>query len=106
MSNKNLTDITIKLSVLNDLLDGSKKGKFLLNKAKGHTGISDSDLGEGVQSEYNETYRFYKHPELPENMFLRETYQTDSYGYNEHLVEIQFVQGVEKTITVYEPIKS
>ena len=96
-------DILIKLSVLNELLDPTKKSKFFLNKENGHCGVPED--GEGWQGEYNESFRYYKHPGLPENVFLKETWQTDSYGDNDHLVQVQFVQGVAKTITVYEPIK-
>lgn len=74
-----------------------------MNTEKGHQGISDSNYG-GAQGEYNETFRFYKHPSFPEGTFMRETYQTDSYGSNSSLVAINFVQGKAKQITVYEPI--
>jgi hypothetical protein len=74
----------------------------LLNTEKGYQGVPSND--EGNQGEYNETFKFYKHPELPEGVFMKETYQSNSYGYEENLVELKFVQGKAKTITVYEPI--
>lgn len=79
------------------------KNKYFINEVKGHTGIPDNS-DDGEQGEYNEYFRFYKHPDLPEGVFLRETYQTDSYGYDRHLTKYEFVKGKEKTITVFEPI--
>lgn len=57
-----------------------------------------------MQGEYNETFKFYKHPGLPEGVFMKEAYNTDSYGYDAKLETVEFVKGKEKQITVYEPI--
>lgn len=92
----------ISLKALNELL-GKTKYKYFMNEADGHRGIGDNYY-DGVQGEYNETFKFYKHPELPEGIFMRETYHTDSYGGSEALVEVQFVEGKAKIITVYEPV--
>lgn len=91
----------VAIKVLNEFF--SNKEKYFVNGANGHQGIPDS-YDEGMQGEYNETFKFYKHPDFPENVFWKETYHTDSYGDEEHLVKYEMVQGVEKTITVYEPI--
>lgn len=93
---------TIKILVLNEIF--KNKGKYLFDIQKGHTGVLVNY--EGNQGEYNEIFKFYKHESFPENVFLRETYNTDSYGENESIVEIQFVEGKERTIKVFEPIKS
>ena len=77
---------TILLKDLQDLL--SNKAKYL----------------QGNQGEYNETFKFYKHPGIPNGVFMRETYYTDSYGSNQNLVAVEFVKGKEKTITVFEPM--
>lgn len=79
------------------------KNKYLVNTEKGHIGIPDNDY-DGDHGEYNETFKFYKHPDFPEGIFFRETWHTDSYGDNNSVVEYGFVEGKEKTITVYEPI--
>jgi len=69
---------------------------------QGHIGVPEDQ--DGNQGEYNETFKFYKHPRLPEGVFMQETWQTDSYGYNEFIESIQFVKGREKKVTVFEPI--
>lgn len=74
----------------------------MLSTEKGYQGVGNQY--DGVQGEYNETFKFYKHPGLPDNVFMKETYQSDSYGYDDRLVSIEFVQGKAKTITVYEPV--
>lgn len=91
----------ISIEVLNEVL-GKNKHKYLQQEKQGHIGVPSD--GEGNQGEYNETFKFYKHPDFPEGIFLRETYNTDSYGYNDNLVEVLFVKGKEKKVTVYEPI--
>ena len=81
----------ISIKTLNDLL--KNKSKYFKKQILGHPG------------EYNETFRFYQHPNLPENIFMRETYYTGSYGDdNVGFVEVQFVEGVKKEILVYEPV--
>jgi hypothetical protein len=91
---------TIPLNALNELF--KNKQKYFVNKEQGHIGIGSSSDGE--QGEYNETFKFYKHPELPEGVFFRETLQTDSYGDNDSVINYEFVEGKEKTITIFEPI--
>ena len=92
---------TISLKDLQDLL--KNKRQYLQSTTKGHIGIPEG-YDDGSQGEYNESFKFYKHPGLPEGVFMRETYQTDSYGSNESLTNIEFVKGREKTIKVFEPI--
>lgn len=98
--NKSKNTESIALSDLQDLFNN--KHKYFLSEEKGHIGVPDES--EGEQDEYNETFKFYKHPGLPEDTFMRETYNSDSYGYDDFLVKIDFVKGKAKTITVYEPI--
>ena len=93
---------TINLTALMEFF--KNKSKYLVNQERGHIGIPD-DSSDGEQGEYNETFKFYKHPEFPEGVFFRETLQTDSYRYNESVTNYEFVEGKEKTITVFEPIK-
>lgn len=93
----------VKMSVIIDLLNN--KSKYRHSEQTGHIGISRANDWEGSQGEYNERFVFYRHPELPEGYFLRETYQTDSYANNESIVQIEFVKGREKQVTVFEPIK-
>ena len=79
----------------------SNKKAYKVNETKGYQGLGS--YGES-QGEYNETFIFYKHIDFPENIFLRETINTDSYGSNEHITNINFVEEKEKTITIFEPI--
>ena len=95
-----MKDQTISLKDLMDLF--KNKDKYEISRAEGHQGIPDGD--DGNQGEYNESFIFYKHPGLPENVFMRETYNTNSYGYDERIETIDFVTGKEKTITIFEPI--
>lgn len=90
----------IALEDLQDLL--KNKRKYKLDEALGHQGVPDDY--EGRQGEYNETFVFYSHPGLPEGIFMKETYHTDSYGDGNALENIEFVTGVKKKVTVYEPI--
>lgn len=91
---------SILLSDLQDLL--KNKNKYFQFEKTGLTPIPED--GEGNQGESNEIFKFYKHPGLPEGVFMRETYNSDSYGYNYALSSITFVKGVEKTIKIFEPI--
>lgn len=87
---------------LNELLQKDTRHKYFLSEAKGHTGVPDGRDGE--QGEYNETFKFYRHPEMPPNIFLQVVFVTDSYGDNQTISEMKLVEGKEKKITIYEPI--
>jgi len=90
--------------LLKDLQDLFKnKEKYKKSEQKGHIGVPEH-YGDGNQGEYNETFVFYSHKGLPEGVFMKETYYTDSYGSGNSLVSVEFVQAKPKTITVYEPI--
>jgi len=52
---------TILLKDLQDLF--LNKNKYFQNEITGHFGVPEDY--EGNQGEYNETFRFYKHPGLP-----------------------------------------
>ena len=80
----------------------SNKKAYITQRETGHIGVPDD--GEGNHGEYNEKFIFYKHKDFPEGAFLRETIHTDSYGGNDSIVEIKFVSGHEKTITIFEPV--
>jgi len=74
-----------------------------MQEVKGHIGVPEGG-DDGNQGEYNEKIIYYKHPGLPEGVFMQEIYQTDSYGYDYSLTEVNFVKGKEKKVTVFEPI--
>lgn len=94
---------TISIKVLNELLSKETRSKYRKSTQQGHQGVPQNE--DGYQGEYNETFEFYQHPDMPQNIFLRLTEHTDSYGDNESIVEYQFVEGKAKQVTVYEPIK-
>jgi hypothetical protein len=79
------------------------KSKYKVSQSKGHQGIPDNS-SDAEQGEYNEYFIYYKHTGLPEGVFMQETYNTDSYGYEEKLVDVSFVKGKEKKVTVFKPI--
>ena len=65
---------TIKLKDLQELFNN--KSKYFHSEQKGHQGLAND---REYQGEYNETFKFYTHTGLPEGVFLRDTYHTDSY---------------------------
>ena len=77
------------------------KSKYRIKEEKGHQGIGKDD-NDGVQEEYNERFFIYSHPNFPENMFLKETLWTDSYGDIEYIKSFKFVIKTNKSITIYE----
>jgi len=93
---------SINIKILNLLLSEQTKSKYFVAEQQGHQGVENTSNGE--QGEYNETHKYYRHPEMPENVFLQITNRTDSYGDNDRIAELKFVQGKAKQITVYEPI--
>jgi len=90
----------IDIQVLNEVFTNKKN--YLTQKEIGHYGVPDGY--DGSQGEYNEYFNYYRHHDFPEGVFMRETIHTDSYGDNESIVKIEFVEGVAKTVIVYEPI--
>lgn len=89
--------------ILNEVLSESTRKKYFISELKGHNGVPDN--GDGSQGEYNETFKYYRHPEMPQSIFLQITYHTDSYGDSPTINEMKLVEGKEKQITIYEPIK-
>ena len=60
--------------------------------------------GEGMQGDSSEIHEIYDMG-LKDGLFVKLVINTDSYGDNEYVDNVQFVQGKEKTITVYEYVK-
>ena len=69
--------------------------------------VSDSKIdnlrGEQRQGEYDELIEIYSLGE--DDLHIKLTLRTDSYGYNEFVHSIQIVKPIQKTITDFEPIK-
>lgn len=57
---------------------------------------------EGNQGDEGVSYEVYKIPY--DNLYVRLTIKTDSYGDNEYVSGIEFVQPIEKTIQTFESI--
>ncbi len=93
---------TISIEVLNEVLTNKKN--YFTQKEMGHIGVPDNH--EGSQGEYNEHFNYYRHHDFPEGVFMRETIHTDSYGDDESVIKIEFVEGVERTVIIYEPVKN
>lgn len=90
----------ISIKAFNEVMNN--KRKFKTQEINGHIGVTD--YVQGNQGEYNEKFIFYKHPDFPEGVFLRETLTTDSYGENESITKVELVEGKEKTVTIFEPV--
>jgi hypothetical protein len=85
---------------LNELLkdlESLRNGKNLLERDVIHT-IED----EGMQGDEGVTFEVYKLPE--HNLHIRLKITTDSYGDNEKIAGIEFVQPIERKITRFESI--
>lgn len=96
-----MLDTTMTIKDLNDLFKNLRKYKVAMKD--GHQGVPEDDDGDG--GEYNEQFHYYRHPSMPVNLFLQETQQSDSYGNFDNADKTySFVEGKEKTVTVYEPI--
>jgi len=55
-----------------------------------------------VQGEYDEFDEIYKSP--IDGIFIKLRVQTDSYGNNENVVGIEFVQAKQKVVDTYENV--
>lgn len=93
--------------LLNDLLKnlnnyelGDNKELTYVSEGKTHTGITD---GDGYEGEYNEYQKVFKVNKL-EDIYIKFTIRTDSYGGNDYVHSIQFVKPTVKTIQLFEPI--
>jgi hypothetical protein len=86
-----------QLNALLKNLDSLRNGKKLLEREVIHE-IED----EGRQGDEGVTFEVYKLPE--HNLHVRLKITTDSYGANEKISGIEFVQPIEKTITRFESI--
>lgn len=67
-----------------------------------HLGVSDNSYAaDGVEGEYDSYSMIYKINSQP-NLYMRVTYNTDSYGANESIISIRFVKKNEKKVKTYE----
>lgn len=93
---------TMEISLINKLLKDVLYNQQILTTfvetKEGHQGVNNYD---GAQGEYNEYFKIYKIKEKPE-LFIKVTYNTDSYGSNDSIVNINFVKAKPKTVTIYE----
>ena len=90
----------IKVSVLVELFNS--KSKYKISASNGHQGIPEGY--EGYGGEYNERFVYYRHPEMPESLFLQETYNTDSYGESLELESSGFFKQETELITNFRKI--
>lgn len=96
----------MELKKINKLLENlenfDKKQVEFIRSEKGYIGIPEND-SEGYMGEYNELISFYKIINEDE-LYLKITYQTDSYNDNRRVIGIQFVKPTKKEIIAYEKI--
>jgi hypothetical protein len=62
-----------------------------------------SEDEDGSQGESSEYYKYYKVNGV-DNIFIEIQFGTDSYGYNDFPVGVQFVKPKEKVVTIFETI--
>lgn len=87
--------------ILSDLTEYGLKNKF--NQIQSHTPRDYwSEKSENESSAKVEVYEFDKEA----NIYLRVQRETDSYGDNESLVSLTFVNAVQTTVTAYEPVNN
>lgn len=55
---------------------------------------------DGEQGESGLSYEVYK---LTDDLYIKLTIGTDSYGDNEHVTGVEFVQPKQKVVTEFEP---
>ena len=93
---------SIEIELLNKILGSinrSNKELVFVEKILGYQGIPTNF--EGIQGEYNEYHEIYSIKSLPE-LFLKVTYNTDSYGDSTYISSTKFVKKVKKEVNIYD----
>jgi hypothetical protein len=98
---ENLKQINELLGDLRNL-GNNKKLKFV-QRTDINTPIADSSYVDGIQGEEDLYAEIFKVVDK-ENVFLRVEYYTDSYGENETIGSISFVEAKEKLVQQFEKI--
>jgi hypothetical protein len=97
----------LQLEVINKILSNldnlTSVGEIAKSCEKTYNGLGRYGETQGEWDEYKTYYKFPNLP-LPENIFLEVTECTNSYGSNERISKLQFVEEKPKTIITYEPI--
>lgn len=97
----------IELSVVNEILEnlenirGSYGNKTFKKISQETIYEINNSYGDGEQGAEGQSYEIYEY----KGMFIKLDVRTDSYGDNEFVRGVQFVEPIEKTVLVYEPIK-
>lgn len=98
------TNMSLSISQLNKMFQDFNN---LRNSGKRveRTVVKDlSSYEDGSQGDSNESYEVYP-VEGEKDLFIKLQIGSDSYGYNEFVVGMQFVRPTEKLVTLFEPIK-
>lgn len=93
---------SIEIELLNRILSNMGRGNkelSFVDKILGHQGIPSGY--EGMQGEYNEYHEIYSIRSLPE-LFIKVTYNTNSYGDSERITSTKFVKKVKKEVNIYD----
>lgn len=89
--------MTVEIAEINRLLANLNNPTATVGVKKVEkTGSNNVDI-DG----YGEYTIIYETP--LENVFMSITYRTDSYGENNHIYKVQFVQPREKVVVNYDP---
>lgn len=93
---------SIEIELLNKILGSinkSNKELVFVEKILGHQGVPNGY--DGMQGEYNEYHEIYSIKSLP-GLFIKVTYNTDSYGDSERITGTKFVKKVKKEVNIYD----
>jgi hypothetical protein len=96
----------MQLSQINDLLTNVKnpnKTKLKLVKKEITTPLEKDSYGytpQGSSEEYSNIYEVIGE----DNLYLKLSFETDSYGDNDSLVSIQFVKAKQVTVSSFEKV--
>ena len=80
--------------------DSGLKLSTFVEQRTNHQGIPNDY--DGYQGEYNSYYKIYKIKDI--DLYVSLEYRTNSYGEDDRMFNLNFVQPVKKEILTYEPI--
>lgn len=90
--------------LINEALESISKLRYNHPKFKKIThNVIDNLRGDDRQGEYNEIIEIYSLGK--DDLHLKLTLRTDSYGDNESVFSIQIVKPIIKQVTDFEPVK-
>ena len=97
--------MNINTKQINEILKELREIRYNTSKYKKvDTKVVKVIYDEGEQGEEGLSYEVYSTPY--EGIFVKLTIKTNSYGYDEFVDGVSFVEAKEKEVTVYERVKN